>query len=236
MNKPSENELRFAVIAADIICLRIIDGALHALLTKVVGTHRDAGKWAHIGGLIQHKETAEVAVKRLLGVKGRIKNIYSEQLYTFSEIERDSRGRVISIAYLGLCGNDPQTASYESTSQSSKSTKSLQYETKWVSVSEIKSLAYDHMNMLKLALERLRSKITYSNIAQFLLPKEFTFSELQAVYELILGEKFDKRNFRKKIFSIGIISDTGKVIKKGVMRPAALYTFSSKRLVINQIV
>lgn len=214
--KINDSELRFAALAVDAVCFRINNSELEVLLGKVVTVSKYDGYFAHIGGLIRVDETAEEAVDRLLRDKAGIKEIYKEQLYTFSGIDRDPRGRVVSVAYLALA---PKGEIEEAGKKS--------VETKWAPVRGLKGLAYDHDNITKVALERLRSKIIYTDIARHLMPKEFTLSDLQKVYEAVIGESMDKRNFRKRVLSLGNLRDTKRTIKRGVMRPAALYVFKS---------
>ena len=214
--KINDNELKFAALAVDAVCLRVNNGELEALLGKVISQSKYQGHWAHVGGLIKVDETAEEAVDRLLRDKAGIKEIYKEQLYTFSEIDRDPRGRVVAVAYIALTDNgDIQDRTISGV------------ETKWVPVRGLKGLAYDHDTITKVAVERLRSKIIYTDIARYLMPKEFTLSDLQKVYEAVSGEAMDKRNFRKRLLSLGTLRDTKRTMKRGVMRPASLYTFKS---------
>jgi 8-oxo-dGTP diphosphatase len=208
-------EIRFAALAVDVVCFRVVDGDLEVLLGKVAtDNNKYKGWWAHIGGLVEIQETAEQAVDRLLRDKAGINKIYKEQLYTFSAINRDPRGRVVSVAYISLTdGTDTQDLA------------KARVETVWKRVGNLPKLAYDHDEVARVAVERLRSKIMYTDIARYFMPKEFTLSDLQKVYEAVTGEGVDKRNFRKRIISLGILKDTKRTIKKGVMRPAALYTF-----------
>jgi len=210
-----KTSLQFAVLATDIVCFRIIQNQLSILLGKVETVSQYKGKWALIGGLILPEETADTSVGRHLLQKAGMSDVYKEQLYTFSDIDRDPRGRVVSVGYIALTNNDAKHKG--------------KVETKWLPVNEIGDLAYDHNKIVLTAIERLQTKIAYTNIAQYLLPKEFTMSELQNVYEIILGKGVDKRNFRKKILAVDILKDTGKVKKEGVMRPASLYSFNSKQ-------
>jgi len=219
--KPSEIE--FAILAIDAVCVRINAGSLEVLLGKVDPQSTFKGCWALIGGLISPEETAEQAVGRHLKNKASIGTVYHEQLYTFSTIDRDPRGRVVSIAYLAPVHGDPQQG------------REGKVETRWFPVSLLPKLAYDHDSIIAVALERLRSKIRYTNIAQHLLPSEFTLSQLQAVYEVVLKQEVDKRNFRKKILATGLLRDTDHVLKEGVMRPAALYSFASKKMEVVEI-
>lgn len=218
---PMPESIRFAALAVDVVCFKIINKTLHVLLGQVVSVNNQyKGFWAHIGGLIQEKETADEAVDRLLKNKAGIEKIFKEQLYTFSGVDRDPRGRVVSVAYLSLVREDenPQFQKGE-------------VDTIWKPVESAVKLAYDHDEMTAYALERLRSKIKYTNIIQYLLPEEFTLSELQLAYEIVLGEGLDKRNFRKKVLASGMIIDTKQIRKKGAMRPAAIYKFTSSKQV-----
>ena len=140
--------------------------------------------------------------------------MYLEQLYTFSEVTRDPRGRVVAVAYLGLV---------PSTVVGKEAADAL-----WIPVKRMEKLAYDHNDILTTAVERIRAKISYTNIACQLLPKEFTLGELQELYEVILGHDIDKRNFRKKIMSLKMVKPTGKKRGGSANRPAELYTCASK--------
>lgn len=216
-NNSTPSEIRFAALAVDAVCFRVSEGVLEVLLSKVYSdNNKYKGFWAYVGGLVRINETAEQAVDRLLDDKVGIKNIFKEQLYTFSAIDRDPRGRVVSVAYLALSeGVDIQGTAKE------------EVETMWTPVLKIPKLAYDHDEITRVAIERLRSKIIYTDIAKYFMPKEFTLSDLQKVYEAVLGEGMDKRNFRKRILSLNILKDTKHTVKKGVMRPATLYTFKN---------
>lgn len=214
MTKLPSTHLHFAALAADVVCFRVHNDVLEALLGKVAQNNVYENWWAHIGGLIRVEETADEAIDRLLADKAGLKKIYKEQLYTFSAIDRDPRGRVVSVAYISFVNEDKK-----------QSLDTAQVETVWKPISEIKKLAYDHDEITRVAIDRLQSKIMYTDIARHMMPHEFTLSELQKVYEAVLGGGMDKRNFRKRILSLDFIKDTKRTIKKGVMRPASLYTF-----------
>jgi 8-oxo-dGTP diphosphatase len=216
-------ELRFAALAVDIVCFRVRDQRLELLLGQVVSSgNAFQGRWAHTGGLVKVRETAEESAARLLRDKAGLDAPFFEQLATFSRVDRDPRGRVVSVAYLALV--EPETEGGGSI-----------VPTRWVPVRELPKLAYDHDELTAVALERLRAKLGYTNVARYLLPREFTLTELQAVYETALGRALDKRNFRKKILGIGIVAPTGKTRRKGKMRPAALYRFAGKAQKIIEI-
>lgn len=216
MEKAPEN-LRFAVMAVDIVTLGFVDGVLCGLVSPVNRPPHYINTLGFLGGIVDAKETAEQASVRVLKQKGSIEHVYLEQLYTFSAVERDKRNRVVSVAYLGLV-NPVVAAAYTHT------------EASFIPLKRLSKLAYDHDEMLQTALSRLQGKLAYTTIAQYLLAKHFTLSELQAVYEVILKKEFDKRNFRKKILALGVVKETGKMQEGVKNRPAALYEFSSKKI------
>lgn len=212
--KVSADEIRFAALAVDVACFRIGSSGLECLVGQVISEGNFfKGRWAHIGGLIRTDETAEEASVRLMRDKAGL-SVYTEQLATFSRVDRDPRGRVVSVAYLGLVrGGEGVSAGIP---------------TKWVAVRETKNLAYDHDEILEVAVARLRSKASYTNILRHLLPSEFALSELQRAYETVLGRELDKRNFRKKILATELVEPTGGKRREGIMRPAALYRFAGQ--------
>jgi 8-oxo-dGTP diphosphatase len=213
----SLKKLRFAVVAVDAACFRIIAGELCVLLGRVNVEPQYKNRWGLIGGLIRAEENADEAVERHLGDKAGITGVYTEQLYTFSSIGRDPRGRVISVAYLCLAPEALTESGGE-------------VETRWCPVADAPALAYDHDEILHTALERLRSHIAYTNVAQHLLPREFTLTDLQTTYEIVLNHKLDKRNFRKKVLETKLVAATNKKERKGASRPALLHRFSSSRI------
>lgn len=215
--KKAPQEFRFAALSIDAIVLGFIDGELHGLVSTVNRPPHYVNILGFLGGMVTAKETAKEACTRVLNEKGALSNVYLEQLYTFSDVERDKRNRVVSVAYLGLVRPDV-AATYSHP------------EASFVPMNKLKKLAYDHDEMLRVALKRLQGKFSYTTIAQYLLPKHFTLSELQGVYEVILKKEFDKRNFRKKILALGIVKDTGRVEEGVKHRPAALYEFTATKV------
>ena len=137
-------------------------------------------------------EDCEQAAYRELQEETNVKNVYLEQLYTFSDVKRDPRGRVISIAYMALVARENMTIKAGSDA----------IEANFFPIENLPKLAFDHKKILGYALQRLRRKIEYTNVAQYILPKKFTLSELQKVYEIVLGQDIDVRNFRKKVDKI----------------------------------
>ena len=216
--KKAPESMRFAAMAVDTIVFGIIDGQLCGLVSPVNRPPHYINTVGFLGGIVDASETAEEASVRVLKQKSGLKDVYLEQLYTFSAVKRDKRNRVVSVAYLGLVRPDiAATFSHEDAS--------------FVPVKKLPKLAYDHDDMMAMALDRLAGKITYTTIAQHLLPRHFTLTELQEVYEIILKKELDKRNFRKKILALDIVKDTGKVQDGVKNRPAALYEFKSKKVV-----
>lgn len=215
------HKLHFAILAVDVVLFTIIDNELKVLLIKVHIPPYFIDRQGLPGGLIHPQEEATKAAERHLKDKGGINNTYLEQLYTFSAVNRDPRGRVVSVAYLGLIPAKKAQVNKE--------------EVEWVAIHRRAELAYDHDEIIRTAVARLRAKIEYTNIIANLLPREFTLSELQNVYEVILGKKLDKRNFRKKILSLNLIKDTGRKKREGAHRPAQLYQFFSREQTVVEI-
>lgn len=220
MQKNLHEKIRGPALAVDTIVFSIKKDQLVSLLIKIGnGPYKD--KWALSGGLIQLNENPETAAIRVLKNKTNITRGHLEQLYTFGDLGRDIRGQIVSIAYLLLVGN---------TKQYTLKTSDFYTDIDWVPVKNLPAMAFDHEKMIKVAHNRLRSKLLYSNIAYSFLPKQFTLTDLQHVYEIILGKKMDKRNFRKKILALPILS-VCKQKTFGPFRPARLYRFRKRKIV-----
>jgi len=201
-------------VTADIIIFTIKRSELKVLLIK-----RKAwpfkNLWAIPGGFVGINEPLDEAAERELMEETGLKDVYLEQLYTFGEPKRDPRTRVITVAYYALISSDNMRL--KATTDAS--------DVRWFSIDEIPKLAFDHNQILDYALQRIRNKIEYTDIAFQLLPEKFTLTELQGVYEVILGKKLDKRNFRKKVKEIGIIMPLHETKMEGAHRPAQLFSF-----------
>lgn len=219
MSKSKYNrEFKHAVIATDIALFSIKEGKLHVLLIEMKKPEYK-GKWALPGGLVDVEEGLENAARRHLDVKTGVKQVYLEQLETFGDPKRDPFGRVVSVAYFALISWDKYKLS----------TSSEYGGVAWFSIDKLPKLAYDHNKIIITAIDRLKTKLMYTNIVYGLLPKSFTLTQLQDVYELILDETLDKRNFRKKILSLDIVKETKGVQTGQAFRPAQLYTFISNK-------
>lgn len=176
------------------------------------------GKWAIPGGFVDPGESVDDAARRELEEECGVKNVFLEQLYTFGDPDRDPREHVVTIAYVALVNiNDHKV---KAGSDASKA--------EWFPVSRLPKLAFDHRKILKMAIERIQSKVRYRPIAFELLPKKFTLTQLQNVYETVLEKRFDKRNFRKKMQSLGILKDLGQTQTKVTHRAAKLYSLDRK--------
>lgn len=206
------------LVAVDALILTVQEGKLVVLLTEI-GFGPYKSQWALPGGLVRMEESIDEAAERVLLEKAGVDGIYLEQLATFGAVNRDKRERSVAVAYFALVNNDscrPKVTEYST-------------DIRWYPVKKLPVLAFDHAAVIKLGVERLRNKLGYTNIAYALLSREFTLSELQQVYEIILGRALDKRNFRKKIQAIGIVKGSGKKRHQGVSRPAQLFTFTERK-------
>jgi 8-oxo-dGTP diphosphatase len=207
-------------VTVDILIFSVIDGQLKTLLIKRKGKiFRDF--WAIPGGYVLKDESLEDAALRELAEETGVKDVYLEQLFTFGDPKRDPRGRVITVSYYALINGENLRLQASSDAA----------EVSWFPVKRVPTLAFDHNQILKLGVERLKAKIGYSNVVFGLLPKRFRLSELQKMYEIILGEKLDKRNFRKKIMSLGLLVATGQKEIEGAHRPAMLYQFKNRNVI-----
>jgi len=179
------------------------------------------GAWSLPGGFLKAGESLDEAAQRVLIEKVGVDHVYMEQLYTFGDPQRDPRSRVITIAYIALIP-------WQSLPQpESKKVAELN----WMPVNQLPSLAFDHKAIMNYAVKRLRAKVSYSNIVHGLMAKQFRLSELQTMYEIILNDKLDKRNFRKRMLSTGLLDETGKKDLTGAHRPAMLYRFKTKEII-----
>jgi len=176
-----------------------------------------ADRWVLPGGFILNDEPLIKAVERELREEAGITVNYLEQLATFGDnVKRDERFRVISVAYFALV--NPKNFVLKADTDAK--------DAKWFDVAQLPALGFDHNEMVKLAHQRLKSKLTYQPIGFDLLDHEFLFSDLENLYCSILERDIDRRNFRKKILSFGIVTETDKVVKIGSSgRPGKLFTF-----------
>ena len=201
-------------VTVDVVVFSLVHDDLQVLLIRRKNPPF-ANMWAIPGGFVHINESLEEAAARELAEETGVTDVYTEQLYTFGDPERDPRTRVITVAYFALVPHD--AVQHRPGSDSA--------ETAWFSMFNLPKLAFDHAEILDYALTRLRYKLEYTTVGFQLLPDVFTLTELQMAYETILGEKLDKRNFRRKILSAEILEETGQKKKDGEGRPAKLYRY-----------
>lgn len=201
-------------LTVDTVVFTVRENLLKALLVRRAEMPF-AGMWALPGGFVHLDESLEQAAARELEEETGLTQGYLEQLYTYGEPGRDPRGRVVTVAYFALLPADAPIRR-EGGSDASQAG--------WFPVDQLPALAFDHGDVVAYALRRLRYKLEYSAVGFELLPDQFTLSELQYTYEIVLGEKLDKRNFRRRILDSQIIEPTEhKQIGEG--RPARLYRY-----------
>lgn len=212
---PARDDL--AAVAIDVVVAGVDDdGALSVVLAPLPPNSPFAGAWALPGRRVRVAEDLETAARDVLvSFAGLAETRHLEQLATFGRPDRDPRGRVVSVSYLALTAGRPALAGAA----------------RWWKVDDHLPLAFDHDEILAAAVERLRARITYSNVAYGLLPDEFTLSDLQAVYESVLGREVDKRNFRKRVLALGMVVEAAGM-RRGSHRPAQLYRFATHKLVL----
>lgn len=205
-----------AFVSVDCIIFGFEDNKLKLLLGKRK-MDPGRGEWALYGGFVGTGESVDEAANRVLSELTGLKNLYMKQVHTFGAVDRDPGERVISVAYCALIN----VKDYD---------ESLLQEhgVEWVELNKIPPLYSDHNEMVKRAISMLRRRINTEPLSFNLLPDLFTLTQLQHVYEAVLGEEIDKRNFRKRIKSIDFIEKTELIDKVTSKRGAALYRFNKK--------
>ncbi|NKB70363.1 MAG: NUDIX domain-containing protein [Candidatus Latescibacteria bacterium] len=193
-------------VTVDLVAFSVDGGQLRVLLVRR-STAPFAGRWTLPGGFVHDNEPLEASATRVLSAKAEVSDVYLEQLYTFGDPKRDPRDRVISVAYFAIL-NPSQNYDGPGT---------------WFDVTALPELGFDHTHIVDTAVQRLRAKLTYSDIGFVFMPAEFTLGELQRNWETILGRPLDKRNFRKAIISKKRVLETGKKSVGGAHPPAKLY-------------
>lgn len=208
-------------LAVDCVVFAVDDAGLKVLLIQR-GGEPFQGAWALPGGFVHLDETTTEAALRELKEETGLEQVFLEQLYTFSDLDRDPRERVVSVAYYALV----KPAAVVGGSDASRA--------QWFDVGELPALAFDHDAIVASALERLRGKVRYQPLGFELLPSKFTLGQLQRLYESILGRTLDKRNFRRAFLRMGILEELDEIESNVSHRPSRLYRFlrsEYKRLV-----
>jgi 8-oxo-dGTP diphosphatase len=177
------------------------------------------GKWALPGGFVHVDETLETAARRELEEETGLSGILLEQLFTFGDVHRDPRERIVSVAYYGLVALSRHTPKASSDASNAA----------WFCASDLPSLAFDHETIVTTAIQRVKAKVRYQPIGFELLPEKFTLSQLQHLYEAILERELDKRNFRKKILGMDLLVELDEIETDVAHRAARLYRFDEAK-------
>ncbi|HVP05470.1 MAG TPA: NUDIX domain-containing protein [Dehalococcoidia bacterium] len=205
------------LVAVIVVIFTVEAGRLQVLLIRrSAEPHKD--QWSLPGGRLNEGESLLDAATRRLEIETGVKDVFLEQLYTFSNL--DDAGSV-AVAYWALVAHG-----------SARLARRDEWQPAWNDTGELPQLAFRNDEVIGYALGRLRNKLAYSNVTYSLLPEEFSLSQLQQTYEAILSRPLDKRNFRKRILSLGILEATGRKGGEGRHRPAQLYRFRERRPVM----
>lgn len=215
---PFQYQYPRAALTVDCVVFGLDDEDLKVLLIE-----RDlepfAGSWALPGGFVRLEETLDQAARRELQEETSLKDVFLEQLYTFSDVDRDPRERVVTVAYYALVNIRDHRVQAATDARNAA----------WFPVSKLPPLAFDHKKILRAALERLKGKVRYQPVGFELLPPKFTLSQLQHLYETILERALDKRNFRRKALSMGFVEETDELERDVAHRAARLYRFNKAK-------
>lgn len=205
-------------VTVDLV-LFTVAGTLQDLKLQVLliqrGLEPFRGRWALPGGFVHEHEDLYAAAQRELAEETGVTDVYLEQVTAVGTPRRDPRGHTITVVYVALVPADKHRLAASGDAAAAQ----------WFDVNDLPPLAFDHAELLRLALERLRRRIGETPVCFEILPREFTLSELQALCEAILGRPLDRRNFRRKVQEMGIVAPARGVRSGGRHRPAQLYRF-----------
>jgi 8-oxo-dGTP diphosphatase len=202
------------LVATVVVIFAVIEDAVQVLLVQRTA-EPERGRWALPGGRWDGSEGMDATASRKLVEETGADGLYLEQLFTTSGLDRRQSG--VAVAYFALV-DEARVRLREGD----------EWPPRWQRVDALPEMAFENDSVIAQALERVRAKLEYTNIAYGLLPEEFTVRDLQATYEAILGRELDRRNFRKRMLSNGIIEPTGTRRREGAHRPALLYRFVSR--------
>jgi 8-oxo-dGTP diphosphatase len=207
-----------AALAVDCVVFGLDERDLKVLLIQRK-LHPFQHAWALPGGFVRLDETIDEAAQRELREEAGVSDVYLEQLYTFGTLDRDPRERVVTVAYYALAklGDHRIRAATDAMGVG------------WFGLDDLPKLAFDHSEIVTRAHERLRGKVRYAPIGFELLPGRFSLTQLQRLYEIILGTALDKRNFRKKILAMDLLVETDEVEQGVRHRAARLYRFDRRK-------
>jgi 8-oxo-dGTP diphosphatase len=205
-------------LTADSIIFGLDESSQLKVLLIERGHEPFEGFWALPGGFVEPDEPLDAAAKRELQEETGLQNVFMEQLYTFGDLGRDPRGHVITVAYMALIN----LAEYHIAPDTDAR------DVRWFPILELPNLAFDHAKILDVAIHRLRGKVRYQPLGFELLSKVFTLTQLQQLYETILGISLNKRNFRAKILKMNILQEDA-VLRGVAHRPAQMYRFDEEK-------
>jgi len=205
-------------LTVDCVVFAVDDAELKVMLIQR-GRAPFRGHWALPGGFVHVDESLEDAARRELLEETGLRQVFLEQLYTFGDVERDPRERVVSVAYYALV----------KLSEHALRAQTDATDAAWFAVSKLPSVAFDHARIIRVGLERLRAKVRYEPIGFELLPTLFTLSQLQHLYEVVLERTLDKRNFRKRVLAMDLLIETDEMQRDVAHRAARLYRFDERK-------
>ena len=205
------------LLAVDCIIFGFDGTQLKALLIKR-GFEPEKGKWSLMGGFVSKNESADTAAARILSQLTGLEDVYMEQLHCFSDVDRDPEGRVVSVAYFALINIEEYSVQLQT-----------DHEPRWFPLNKIPQLIFDHKQMVAMAKERLQHKVSNHPIGFELLPMKFTLPQLQNLYEAIYESPLDKRNFTRKILSLGILNKLAEKEKESSRKGAFYYVFDKSK-------
>ncbi len=203
-----------AALAVDCVVFGFDEGDLKLLLIQRA-IEPFLGQWALPGGFVRVEETLDDAARRELQEETGVSRVYLEQLYSFGELKRDPRERVVTVAYYALVKLSDHRVRGATDARNAA----------WFAIRELPRVAFDHERIIDVAFARLKGKVRYEPIGFELLPPKFTLTQLQHLYEIILEVPLDKRNFRKKILGMELLIETDEIEQDVAHRAARLYTF-----------
>jgi 8-oxo-dGTP diphosphatase len=206
------------LVATIVVIFAIREGALHVLLVRRAA-EPERGLWALPGGRWDGEESLDDLAARKLVEETGAADLYLEQLFTISGL--DATQPSVAVAYFALVEASAVRLREEE-----------EWQPAWHEVGSLPRLAFDNNRVIEQAVERVGAKLDYTNIAYGLVPEQFTLRELQTTYEAILGRSLDRRNFRKRMLSTGLIEATEEHRREGAHRPALLYRFASREPVV----
>lgn len=206
--------------AVAVVIFTVREGALQVLLIYRTG-EPCKDMWALPGGLVHPDETLDDAAARVLVRETGVADVFLEQLYTFDAAPAARIASSVTVSYFALVAAERARLEPRETWQPA-----------WRPIDDLPALAFANDVIIDYALRRLRAKLAYANVVYSLMSEEFTLTELQRVYETILGRPLDKRNFRRRILSLDLVKPTSRRAAGAAHRPAQLYRFVSRKPMI----